>query len=77
MLEYSFFSATRQRENAGLEKSGKPVPPERRSDDMVGSWESPVDGTVVSWMAWVKPGAFIDRTKGRCVVVVYQFIERN
>lgn len=65
LLEYSFLSATRARDNAALEKSGKPVPPERRSDDMVGSWECPIDGTVVSWEPGVKPGAFIDRSKAR------------
>jgi len=65
LLEYSFLSATRARDNAALEKAGKPVPPERRADDMVGSWECPIAGTVERWEPGVRAGTYIDRSKAK------------
>lgn len=65
LLEYSFTSATRRRENAAAERDGKPVPPERRKDDMVGSWESPIDGEVVSWSPGVHAGMVIEQRHAR------------
>ncbi|BEJ13915.1 hypothetical protein CspHIS471_0310890 [Cutaneotrichosporon sp. HIS471] len=46
MLEYSFMSATRRKELDKLAKEGKEPPSQLRGNDMVGSWESPIDGEV-------------------------------
>jgi hypothetical protein len=62
LLEYSFLSATRARANAALEREGKPVPPEHRRDDLVGSWSSTVAGTVQGWRSGVKAGMKVSRS---------------
>lgn len=65
MLEYSFLSATRRKELDALATQGRDAPAEMRKNDMVGSWESPVDGEIVSWEPTIKPGAQIERRHAR------------
>ena len=33
--------------------------------DMVGSWESGIEGEVVRWAEWVKPGYVVEKRTGR------------
>jgi RNA polymerase II subunit A-like phosphatase len=67
MLEYSFMSATRRKELDKMEREGKEAPAKLRQNDMVGSWESPIDGEVKRWDSAVKPGATFERRHARCV----------
>lgn len=65
LLEYKFMSATRRKEVEALRAQGRPVPPEKLSDDMVGSWECSVTGTILGWVAGVEVGVVIDRRMAR------------
>ncbi|KAL1412134.1 CTD phosphatase Fcp1 [Vanrija albida] len=65
LAEYKFLSATRRKENDAKERAGKPVTAKEREDDMVGSWESPIDGEVTAWEAGVKVGLRIDQRQAR------------
>lgn len=67
MLEYSFMSATRRKELDKMAKEGKEAPAQLRQNDMVGSWESPIDGEVKRWESTVKPGALFEWRHVRCV----------
>lgn len=64
LLEYSFTSATRRKEISDAERNGKPLSDKDTKDDMVGSWESPIDGQVVSWMTGVQVRAKIEQRRG-------------
>lgn len=65
LLEYSFLSATQRKENEAALKQGKTVPPEKHKNDMVGSWESPIDGEIVRWGEAAKTGTVIERRQAR------------
>ncbi|GMK53590.1 hypothetical protein CspeluHIS016_0101760 [Cutaneotrichosporon spelunceum] len=69
MLEYSFMSATRRKELDKMAKEGKEPPSRIRGNDMVGSWESPIDGEVKRWDSSVKPGAIFERRNASKPVV--------
>lgn len=60
LAEYKFLSATRRKENDAKTRAGKSVSAKEREDDMVGSWESPIDGTVTRWEAGTKVGLTIE-----------------
>lgn len=67
MFEYTFMSATRRADIAKAEKAGKVLPKEFLTNDMVGSWESPIAGELVSWMPDIKVGMKIERQRGTLV----------
>ncbi|KAL7418267.1 CTD phosphatase Fcp1 [Cryptotrichosporon argae] len=63
MLEYSFLSATARKDRAKAEHNGQQggKSSEAKGNDMVGSWECPVKGTVDRWEAWVRPGTIVEQ----------------
>lgn len=65
LLEYTFLSATRRKELEALESQGRDAPDDMRKNDMVGSWESPIDGEIVLWEPTIRPGAQIERRHAR------------
>jgi len=63
IFEYAFTSATAHK---ALERQRRGVPPQEgdkdaREGDMVGSWDSELEGEVERLAEWVKVGAVIDR----------------
>jgi RNA polymerase II subunit A-like phosphatase len=68
LLEFSFTSDTsrrvleRARRRVEEGKAGKAEgEDEARENDMVGSWESPVDGTLVEWEDAAKAGTKVEK----------------
>lgn len=80
ILEYSFTSDTSRRALAKLarDKSGNVEGIRKRGEgeeegvgenDMIGSWECPVEGEFVKWGVGVKVGMIIERKHAACVVL--------
>jgi RNA polymerase II subunit A-like phosphatase len=63
IFEYTFTSATSQK---ALDRNKRGLPPQdgdkdAREGDMVGSWDSELEGEVERVAEWIKVGAVIDR----------------
>ncbi|CAK9780438.1 hypothetical protein CC85DRAFT_311092 [Cutaneotrichosporon oleaginosum] len=69
LLEYSFMSATRRRDLELKQRAGQEIPESLRGNDMVGTWESPIDGEVKRWEPSVKPGALFERRQASKPIV--------
>lgn len=63
LLEYKFLSATKRKQLESEERKGRQLSPQQWDGDMVGSWESPISGTVVKWEEDVEPGRTIERRR--------------
>lgn len=69
LLEYTFTSDTSRRALSRI-AAGKPAGSEDgepRENDMVGSWECPIDGEMVRWGEGVKVGMKIEKRHARLV----------
>lgn len=75
VFEYSFTSDTSRRAlaksaiakdgSAGPRKRGEGAEEGVGENDMIGSWESPVEGEFIKWGAGVKAGMMIERKNAR------------
>lgn len=65
LIEYSFMSATKKDKLQKKVNAGNDPSPEEWKDDMVGSWESPIEGTVEGWTAGVSTGMRIEQRQGK------------
>lgn len=64
LVEYAFTSDTSRRALAvGKTKTDEGV--EAKADDMVGSWECPIEGQLAKWYPWVRPGQKVDKRDAR------------
>jgi RNA polymerase II subunit A-like phosphatase len=72
LLEYSFTSDTSRHALGRARRKGeheggseKKDADEARENDMVGTWDSPVEGTLVQWEEGVKAGMRIEKRHAR------------